>query len=647
MEEQFQAIAQFFSNLYRRIRSIPYGFWIMGLVIPFASYQAYRYRWVCDDAFISFRYARNFIRGLGLIYNEGEIVEGYTNFLWTLGIALGMKLDIDPLRWVQGLGILSYIGSILVVYFFGLKNYLQYKSFQHTASAQLSSEKESELNLSLYEKGYLPLGAILLGLQTHAQIYATGGLETSFFGFLIICGYSLIIYSKKLGNIVFGQFLLTLSAMTRPEGLLFLTFGLLYVIFFHRRKFSAFQAKVRIIFSFIPFLLVYVPYWVWRLTYYERFFPNTYYAKYGQGNNIRQGIEYILLYLNAYYVFYIGIFLTIILLWKRAKSTNLFKGLVSKKVYRGMEIPSRKLSEKTHREVIYKEVPLLQKKKFLFGPIGEIFFLTCIPSIIYVLYLIKIGGDFMFARLLISLSPIFFLWIEITWLTGVQQNLKKVIPAVLIISLLLYNNPYTGTKIPVIKNISSENDIYKLKDVYKIKSTLVPLSDLFRELKIKIAFGGAQAIFAYYLDAPVAIETASGLTDRFIANLPNSRKGKIGHEKKVPPKYLRRRGVHILFDSSIYYKTDYNQIFIKGIPYAFTIVKYDSKIFQKLYDSNKFSFMKFESYLDQYFANSHKIPLARQKKDFKKFQQYYFHWNDDKTREQFFYGNILEEGAKE
>ncbi|MCS7179004.1 MAG: hypothetical protein RML46_08655 [Anaerolineae bacterium] len=32
-----------------------------------------------DDAYIIFRYARNWARGLGLVYNPGVYVDGYTS----------------------------------------------------------------------------------------------------------------------------------------------------------------------------------------------------------------------------------------------------------------------------------------------------------------------------------------------------------------------------------------------------------------------------------------------------------------------------------------------------------------------------------------------------------------------------------------
>jgi hypothetical protein len=46
-----------------------------------------------EDAFISFRFAENIIQGLGPVFNRsGPPVEGYTNFLWTVGLVVGHKI---------------------------------------------------------------------------------------------------------------------------------------------------------------------------------------------------------------------------------------------------------------------------------------------------------------------------------------------------------------------------------------------------------------------------------------------------------------------------------------------------------------------------------------------------------------------------
>ena len=80
---------------------------VLGFVLP-ALVLAWNLRrvWVytVDDAYISFRYARNLVEGLGLVYNPGERIEGYTNFLWTLMAAAGMSVGLDPAVLVKWLG---------------------------------------------------------------------------------------------------------------------------------------------------------------------------------------------------------------------------------------------------------------------------------------------------------------------------------------------------------------------------------------------------------------------------------------------------------------------------------------------------------------------------------------------------------------
>lgn len=53
---------------------------------------------VCDDAYISFRYARHLANGLGLRFNPGESppVEGYSNLLWVLIAAASEQVGVLP-----------------------------------------------------------------------------------------------------------------------------------------------------------------------------------------------------------------------------------------------------------------------------------------------------------------------------------------------------------------------------------------------------------------------------------------------------------------------------------------------------------------------------------------------------------------------
>ena len=60
---------------------------LLGLVVALGLAWAWSLCWASDDAYISFRYATNLARGQGLVFNPGERVEGYTNFLWTVIVA--------------------------------------------------------------------------------------------------------------------------------------------------------------------------------------------------------------------------------------------------------------------------------------------------------------------------------------------------------------------------------------------------------------------------------------------------------------------------------------------------------------------------------------------------------------------------------
>lgn len=72
----------------------------IALCLALAAFALLTWRldFLCDDAFITFRYARNFAEGNGLVYHVGiaEPVEGYSEFLWALVLGLGMKLGAAP-----------------------------------------------------------------------------------------------------------------------------------------------------------------------------------------------------------------------------------------------------------------------------------------------------------------------------------------------------------------------------------------------------------------------------------------------------------------------------------------------------------------------------------------------------------------------
>src|SRR4029450_2282074 len=82
------------SDVFRGERWLRLGL-MASLVLLLA--HALFYRFLCDDAFISFRYAHNLASGQGLVFNPGfERVEGYSNFLWVVVLAAFDALGARP-----------------------------------------------------------------------------------------------------------------------------------------------------------------------------------------------------------------------------------------------------------------------------------------------------------------------------------------------------------------------------------------------------------------------------------------------------------------------------------------------------------------------------------------------------------------------
>lgn len=88
--------------------------------IAFLLFQAVVFENTWDDAYISYRYSRNFVENNGLVYNIGERVEGYTTFLWVMIIGLIGKTGLDIPTIGKVMSMLFGLATLIVTYFIGL-----------------------------------------------------------------------------------------------------------------------------------------------------------------------------------------------------------------------------------------------------------------------------------------------------------------------------------------------------------------------------------------------------------------------------------------------------------------------------------------------------------------------------------------------
>ncbi len=242
-----------------------------------------------DDAFISFRYAEQLVNGNGLVFNPGERVEGMSNFLWTLGIAVGMRLGISPETWTIVWGLVSLAGIIVGL---GLFHVRLCRRLGVTSTT-------------------IPLAALMLACHGHVLWFATSGLETAAFTALMLAVFLMLTTETwRRGFDAATGIVAAMCALTRPEGLLAAGLGVAYLFFFRRRSLLAF---------IIGFIALWLPPTIWRVLYYGDFFPNTVYAKANSYGRLRQGLFYVRLYFIQYWPLLLGIPLALFH-WRRARA---------------------------------------------------------------------------------------------------------------------------------------------------------------------------------------------------------------------------------------------------------------------------------------------------------------------------------------
>lgn len=253
---------------------------VMGLLLPMILAGLCMWRMhehTVDDAFISYRYARNLARGWGLVFNEGERIEGYTNFLFTVMLAAVIRCGGDPDIGAKVIGGISGLGSIALTF---------------AISSRLAPRRLVPV-----------LSTWLLGGSAVAATYAMLGLETSFFVCLLLLATWLFLRERDDPKLFpWSGVPLALAGLTRPEAPMFA--GLLML--FLAGKPGQDGAKIhplspirdlferRNLIRAAIFVLPVAAHVAFRKAYYGEWLPNTFAAKTG---NLEQqtsaGLRYV------------------------------------------------------------------------------------------------------------------------------------------------------------------------------------------------------------------------------------------------------------------------------------------------------------------------------------------------------------------
>ncbi|HPI38144.1 MAG TPA: hypothetical protein PK397_09390 [Ignavibacteriaceae bacterium] len=578
-----------------------YIFFITGFIILLTGiYSTINMKWVCDDAFITFRYIENWINGAGLVYNPGEYVEGYTNFLWLLLLAFFNILGFDLVASSMYLGILFFAGTILIT--------------------TLTSFRFARGKVFL-----LPFTALMLVLHYDFRIWATSGLETSMFTFLIVSGFYVFTLSKlqEVKKALLSGTVLIFAVLTRPDGAFFYAVFFFFLLIRVISSDSSIKQKLKPLIAFIiPFIILYIPYLIWKISYYGDIYPNTYYAKAGWMSYYSQGFFYLQTYFQAYYSSWIFLiaFIPIIIFIKNYKEGRIFQ-----------------------------RIKTLVLNEYLSALI-----LAVIIIILYSIFFIaKVGGDFMYARFIIPIIPLLYLAGE----NAIRCLFEKKRNILILFFILIF---FTG----IIEKKSRDHlfidgrgerisiyDLNGVADEYWFYTQTEKIGGInhiqfmemagkefnryFKDRDVRFLIMAAQASLAYYSKIKTCVEF-NGLTDKYIAHLPISERGRPGHERAAPYDYVIERGVHFTFDNPPDNWADYRTLYIRlsGEFQPLMMITYDKELMDYLEKNfpQDIKFINFENYLDSYIStiNTKGKPLVEN--DFKQFSDFYFKHNDDPER---------------
>jgi arabinofuranosyltransferase len=224
-----------------------------------------------DDAWISLRYARNFVEGHGLVFNPGERVEGYTHPLWVLLDALIVATHVPPKLVLSLLGVVCWIAAALA-----------------TRRAARDSGASAEAQM---------FAGAIVAFAAMGVFWGLAGLETAAFAWVLVEAVRLTrsaVRGQSRGNaagVIFG-----LACLLRPEGALALVIVIVVSIVAAPREGTGRPALWTAGRVLAGSVITYAPWQLFRVVYYDALLPNTFFAKSGGDPRwlLERGATYLL-----------------------------------------------------------------------------------------------------------------------------------------------------------------------------------------------------------------------------------------------------------------------------------------------------------------------------------------------------------------
>jgi arabinofuranosyltransferase len=252
---------------------------LLAVPVAFIVWMGWRHRWTADDGFINFRIVRHIVDGHGPVFNTGERVEAGTSPLWLAALSVLDLLLPFRLEWIAVISSLAATGGAVALAVFGTRRTLW----------------------PAVPKGavLVPLGAIVYAALPPAWDFATSGLENGLGLLWIAMCWWLLCTRIATGRTEpaprwWVPLVLSLGPLVRPDLALFSVAFIVALLVLCKRRFITI-GRVIALAAVVPAVTELV-----RMAYYGDIVPNTAIAKEGMSSNWGQGWAYLRDYVTPY-----------------------------------------------------------------------------------------------------------------------------------------------------------------------------------------------------------------------------------------------------------------------------------------------------------------------------------------------------------
>ncbi len=272
----------------------------------YIALDGHRYFGLFDDAMVSMRYAWNFAHGLGLVWNAGQRVEGYSNLLMTLVMSLP--------AWF-----LNKEFAVLAVQVLGIPTII--------VSAYFTRQIASEINAGKPHQELISVLALATVLFYYPLSYWTlMGMETGLLAALLLGSTWLALRwlrTNQASDPVGMSILAGLAFLTRNDSMLLA--GLLFAyVFLETYLNKGYRPTLlKILYAVCLFLLFPVGQSIFRYFYYGQLVPNTYTLKltaFPLSIRLIDGIGFIMVFIQQSALIFLFAGLGLLLDFRRIKA---------------------------------------------------------------------------------------------------------------------------------------------------------------------------------------------------------------------------------------------------------------------------------------------------------------------------------------